>query len=254
MPLILFLKQKSFLFVSTYSVAHTSHVLISNSDLTKNAPQKPLSHYAKNQRIPRSKPPFSGSTSDNADTKIRPPESNVFTKLALGNCMENLMKTSRQSLPKQLFSANVTHADDSSRYSSSMGASIPHKSVQNLKREESIGIPIPPRRNNSNIDDHINRHYSSLMNSPPSGRFSPNSLLCGSPTLPSSPVQSGYLDVYGSSGSGGKVSRAASPQPLSINVGGPTGCGDYRLGFKFCSLFFFFVVIFLIFWFDFIPL
>lgn len=148
------------------------------------------------------------------------------------------MKTSRQSLPKQLFSANVTHADDSSRYSSSMGASIPHKSVQNLKREESIGIPIPPRRNN-NIDDHINRHYSSLMNSPPSGRFSPNSLLCGSPTMPSSPVQSGYLDVYGSSGSGGKVSRAASPQPLSVNVGGPTGCGDYRLGFKFCSLFFF---------------
>lgn len=149
--------------------------------------------------------------------------------------MENLMKTSRQSLPRQLFSANVTKADDSGGHSSSMGASIPHKSVQNLKREESCGIPIPPRRKNNHIDG-----YSSFMNSPPSGRHSPNSLMNGSPTMASSPVQSGYLDVYGSSGSG-KVSRAASPQQLYGNVGGATGCGDYRLGFKFCSLFFYFV-------------
>lgn len=165
-------------------------------------------------------------------------ESNVFTKLALGNCMENLMKTSRQSLPKQFLTTNVKRADDLTGHSSSMGSSIPHKSVQILKREESIGIPIPPRRNNNNhLDDHIN---SSFMNSPPSGRYSPNSLMYGSPIMASSPVQGGYLDVYGSSGSG-KVSRAASPQPLSVNVGGTTGCGEYRLGFKFCSLFVFFV-------------
>lgn len=160
--------------------------------------------------------------------------------------MENLMKTSRQSLPRKLFSANVTKADDSGGHSSSMGASIPHKSVQNLKREESSGIPIPPRRKNNHIDG-----YSSFMNSPPSGRHSPNSLMNGSPTMASSPVQSGYLDVmYGSSGSG-KVSRAASPQ--CGNVGGATGCGDYRLGFTFCSLFFFILLIFsdLFFWFDF---
>lgn len=151
--------------------------------------------------------------------------------------MENLMKTSR---PKQLFSANVTKSDGLSGSNSSMGTSIPHKSVQNLKREESIGIPIPPRRNNNinNIDDHITP-YSSLMNSPPSGR-SPTSLTYGSPTMPSSPIQSGYLDVYGGSGSGKVNSRAPSPSPLYVNIGGATGSGDYRLGFKFL----FFVLVF----------
>ncbi|XP_037025260.1 protein bunched, class 2/F/G isoform isoform X1 [Bradysia coprophila] len=194
------------------SITRTKNVLTSNTDLTP-----PLSHYAKNQRISRSNPPLSESTSEKSAKTIPQAESNVFTKLALGNCMETLMKTSRQSLPKKLFS--VTRIDDSSGPSSSMGASIPHKSVQNLKREESIGIPIPPRRDNMD-------RYSSFMISPPSGRYSPNSLMCGSPTMASSPVQGGYLDVYGSSGSG-KVSRAASPQPISVNVGGATGCGDY---------------------------
>lgn len=156
--------------------------------------------------------------------------------------METLMKTSRQSLPKRLFS--VTRTDDSSGQSSSssLGASIPHKSVQNLRREESIGIPIPPRRDNMD-------RYSSFMISPTSssGRYSPNSLMCGSPTMASSPVQGGYLDVYGSSGgSGGKVSRAASP--ISVNVGGATGCGDYRLGFVLCFSFQF------LFWFLFFDL
>ncbi len=227
-----------FLFVSTYSVSRPVNIPISNNDLIL---QIPLSHYAKNQRISRTHNQLSDSTSDKNAKKIPQAESNVFTKLALGNCMETLMKTSRQSLPKPMYTTTSgTRTDDLSGSRSNMGTSLPHKSVQNLKREESTGIPIPPRRNTntSNLDDHINR-YSSFMNSPPSGRFSPNSLTCGSPTMASSPIQSGgYLDVYGSSGSG-KVSRAASPQLLSVNVGGSTGSGDYRLGFTFCSLFFY---------------
>lgn len=226
---------KKYFFVSTYSVSGSTNVLITDNNLSKNALQNSLSHYAKNQRIPRTKNQLSGSTIEKHDKKIAQAESNVFTKLALGNCMENLMKTSRQSLPKQLFAANVKQADDSSGSGSS--TSIPHKSVQNLKREESIGIPIPPRRNNHNIDDHTNR-FSPFMNSPPSGRYSPNGFIYGSPTMASSPVQSGgYLDAYGGGSSGsGKVSRAASPQMLSANVGGATGCGDYRLGFLFFVL------------------
>lgn len=224
---------KNIFFVSTYRVSRATNVLISNNELTRNVLQTPISHYAKNQRIPRQKNQLAGNTSEKCDLNIPQAESNVFTKLALGNCMENLMKTSRQSLPKQFFSAKVTQADDSSGNSSSMGASLPHKSVQNLRREESCGIPIPPRRKININDDHINR-YPSFMSSPPSGRYSPNSLMNGSPTMASSPVQSGYLDVYGSSGSG-KVSRAASPQPF-VSVGGATGCGDYRLGFVLCFL------------------
>lgn len=242
MWLLFQLNKKKFIFyifpVSTYSVSRTINVPISNNDLSH--PNPPLSHYEKNRRIPRTRNQLPDSVSATHDMKIPQGESNVFTKLALGNCMETLMKTSRQSLPRQFLSANITRADDFGGSSCSMGTSIPHKSVQNLRREQSIGIPIPPRRNNINmLDDHISSSVS-----PPSGRFSPNSLLYGSPTMAtmcgspttSSPVHMGYLDVYGSSGSG-KVSRAASPQPLSVQVGGATGCGDYRLGFKFVLCF-----------------
>lgn len=214
----------------------STNILSSNTEFSKNALQNSPSHYAKNHRMPRTKIDYTHDTCQKNDKKVAQVESNVFTKLALGNCMENLMKTSSHSLPKQLFTVNVNKVDDSSSgNNSSVGASIPHKSVENLKREESSGIPIPPRRNNHNIGDHSSR-YSSIISSPPSGRFTPNNFMFGSPTKASSPVQSGYLDICASGSIGsGKISR---PQPISVSVGGATSCGDYRLGLVFIHLLF----------------
>ncbi|KAJ6647818.1 hypothetical protein Bhyg_03041 [Pseudolycoriella hygida] len=184
--------------------------MICNS--TYNVLQTPLSHYAKNQRIPRNR----SVLTEKLNKAIAEDESNVYTKLALGSCMETLMKTPRQTLPKQLSAEYKQQRDDSS----SLCANVLHKGVQNLKKEESIGRPIPVRRYNSKIDDHT-KQYLSFMNSPPTGQCSPNYLMYGSPPVSSA---SQHLDVYGSGGSG-KVSRAASPQPL-FNVGG--AIGDYR--------------------------
>lgn len=139
--------------------------------------------------------------------------------------------------------------------------SIPHRIVQNLIKEEVIGIPIPQQNQNHSYEDY---------QSPPTGRYSPSKFVyagsygcgsgggdsgggsgsCGScfgsPTI----TTNSYLGVYGAVGGRSvsqNISRATSPQPIMISssVGGvgivsgsvgttiTTGTGsgpsDYRL-------------------------
>lgn len=161
--------------------------------------------------------------------------------------MENLLNTSTSivmpTTPRGSFQYTIDKSQSSA--SSPSDGCYPHKSVENLKREESGGIPIPDSRR-----DTATHGIPMATNSPPTGRYSSNNtFLYGSPGT--SPVQTGgigYLDVYGSSSGGGgsggvggssvglgtgsgRNSRAVSPSPLSSSVSGSgVGGGEYRLG------------------------
>lgn len=157
--------------------------------------------------------------------------------------MENLLNTSTSivmpTTPRGSFQYTIDKSQSSA--SSPGDGCYPHKSVENLKREESGGIPIPDSRR-----DAASHGVPMATNSPPTGRYSSNnSFLYGSPGT--SPVQTGYLDVYGSSSGGGGCgvvgsvglgtgsginSRAVSPSPLSsCSVSGSgVGGGEHRLG------------------------
>lgn len=155
--------------------------------------------------------------------------------------MENLLNTSTSIVMPTTPRGSFQYTIDKGQSASSPGdGCYPHKSVENLKREESGGIPIPDSRRDAALHG-----IPMATNSPPTGRYSSNnSFLYGSPGT--SPVQTGgigYLDVYGSSGGGGSVgnvglgtgsgrnSRAVSPSPLSSSVSGSgVGGGEHRLG------------------------
>lgn len=188
--------------------------------------------------------------------------SNVYTNLALGNCMETLLNTSTSIVMPPLTprgSNSSFHAFHHPSPSDSMAQSS-HKCVDTLKRQESGGIPIPSSpRHGAAAAAAAGPQVAGFMmtkNSPPSGRYSSqsNNHLYGSPgsspvhTIHTAPTSgTNYLDVYGGGGGIGGVvagsytagtspiSRAASPNPSmsappSHGCGVAAGIGENRLG------------------------
>lgn len=235
------------------------------------------SHYEKNQRVRKAMASETGNNSkttggvdntitaddDNDDIGLGPAilsrrKSNVYTNLALGNRMENLMNTSTSvvmpNTPLSPFKFTIENARQNASVSLASECSTPtsptasefntdtmtnnfypHKNVENLRHGISVGIPIPIKRDRTygvgtgNICG-TDAHRFQAMNSPPTGRYSSNNhnMFYGSPgTSPVYITGGSYVDVYnssggngGGSGSGGSLSRAASPQPMSQSYSG----------------------------------
>lgn len=152
-----------------------------------------------------------------ATTSARP--SNVYTNLALGNCMETLLNTSTSIVmpsspsftPRGSISSGI---GGSYRPSPSFVDSTNTRIVDApLKREESAGIPIPPASATSPRHGPISGiqaagGFMMTTNSPPSGRYSSQSNhMYGSPgsspihTIHTAPtIGTNYLEVYGGGG------------------------------------------------------
>lgn len=143
-------------------------------------------------------------------------ESNVFTNLALGNCMENIMNINKgQSIPKQ----TLSDWNFSTNTSLSRGLGH-HKTVHSLRHDESLAIAIPKGKRYN--DTNIGRIGGAAA---VGGSPGTSGTVYGSSPVTTSPMQYGsYLDVYSGNSDSDRISRGASPQPLSGSA------GEYRLG------------------------
>lgn len=153
-------------------------------------------------------------------------ESNVFTNLALGNCMENIMNLNKgQSIPKQ----TMSEWNFSTNTSLTRGLSN-HKTGHSLRRDESLAISIPKGKRYNNVNGEPIGGAAVVGGSPGTP-----GIVYGSSPVTTSPIQYGsYLDVYSGNNDSDRISRGASPQPLSGSA------GEYRLGSSEIYLFFFF--------------
>lgn len=144
------------------------------------------------------KPSSSSNSGDfgEGSNSITNKDRHVYTNIALGNCIQNLMNT---------HSVNKNNDENNNNSittpTNSNNKSIHHKNLQNIK-EESRMIPVPSKKKSTLPDDkYLNYH---------SGRSSPSTIYSGSPGSP--PVSSMSMGSRG-------VSRAASPLPGNASGG-----------------------------------
>lgn len=192
---------------------------------TSTATSKPKS-FGQNLLVNTStKKPSSSSNSGDfgeSSNSVANKDKHIYTNIALGNCIQNLMNT---------HSVNKNNDENNNNSittpTNSNSKSFHHKNLQNIK-EESRMIPVPSKKKNTISDDkYLNYH---------SGRSSPSTIYSGSPGSP--PVSSISMGSRG-------VSRAASPLP------GNASGGENRLEIVkkniFLSFFIFFYCLFYIF-------
>jgi hypothetical protein len=130
-------------------------------------------------------------------------EENIYTKIALGNCIQEIISTQQPDI-----SSSSSNSNNKSTTSSSLSSNAQYhlKSIEDLKREETLGVPIPQKKQTAISVDCTDFQPGISI----SGRSSPSHFY-GSPSSP--PI---YLSPSTGTGSSsrpgsGRVSRAASP-------------------------------------------
>lgn len=155
-------------------------------------------------------------------------QENIYTNMALGNSIQNLMLKERTA--DTIASNNVnpnqinTTNDLSQQLAATTATSCHNKSIQNLIREERVGIPVP----GTQLHQRLTGYKGSTEDLRTSGRSSP---IKQSLSTPNSPPKHLIATNFGcaSAGSFHDRVRAPSPSPLMQAAATTTTGAENRL-------------------------